>query len=521
MARRLLLKSPESTCRQTFTWDQPLMRQRLLKTVVFFFAVAFNPTEPLFGQTLSPQEVARVEEWYRRTQAQTGDGQWGIAIGTMDGRVLWSADPYSELIPASTVKVFTVGFSRARAGGGARIATRVIGRGKLDSLTGRWRGGWQLELGGDPTFERSGRAGPTLRALATQLRERGINVLEGPLMLTSRTGPATSTYPTVWSTEFAGKLYAPPIGPVALHENTISLNLRPGRDVGSPPSFIWAYPAGVDRLVRMSATTVGGSRRRLALLANNEGGWTLAGTIGIDSRMVGISAVAHDPVSVLSYAWAAALERAGIRWENRMAPPAAWPALPSVLAKVESAPFDSVAVEINRRSLNIGAELVLQWAAASQTSGPELLTQHVRDVVGPHARVHLVDGSGLSELDRVSPLTTMLYLARYPQLRGAERFPMLLPANGVGTLKRLRYGMGRGVVHAKTGTLERVAALAGYLGRRDGILVLSLMYNGRRIHAARAAQWEIFRLLGAEGIDLGGALETHMGGGGEATDQSN
>ena len=51
------------------------------------------------------------------------------------------------------------------------------------------------------------------------------------------------------------------MGPVTLHENTISLNLRPGRDVGSPPSFIWAYPAGVDRLVRMSATTVGGSRR--------------------------------------------------------------------------------------------------------------------------------------------------------------------------------------------------------------------------------------------------------------------
>src|SRR5215210_140948 len=345
------------------------MSQRLLRTVVFFFALgSFNPTALLFGQTLSPGEVARVEEWYRRTLARTGDGQWGVAIGTMDGRLLWSADPYSELIPASTVKVFTVGFSRARAGGGARIATRVIGRGKLDSLTGRWRGGWQLELGGDPTFERSGRAGPTLRALATQLRDRGINVLEGPLVLTSRTGPATSTYPTVWSTEFAGKLYAPPIGPVALHENTISLNLRPGRDVGSPPSFIWAYPAGVDRLVRMSSTTVGGSRRRLALLVNNEGGWTLAGTIGIDSRMVGISAVAHDPVSVLSYEIGRALERAGIRWENRTAPPAAWPGLPSVLAKVESPPFDSVAVEINRRSLNIGAELVLQWASASQTA---------------------------------------------------------------------------------------------------------------------------------------------------------
>jgi hypothetical protein len=72
--------------------------------------------------------------------------------------------------------------------------------------------------------------------------------------------------------------------------------------------------------------------------------------------------------------------------------------------------------------------------------------------------------------------------------------------------------MGRGVVHAKTGTLDQVATLAGYLGRPDGILVISLMYNGRRTYAARQAEWELFRLLGAEGVNLSGALDTHMGG---------
>ena len=174
-----------------------------------------------------------------------------------------------------------------------------------------------------------------------------------------------------------------------------------------------------------------------------------------------------------------------------------------MLAQVESAPFDSVATEVNRRSLNIGAELMLQWGAGSQTTGPALVTEHVRQVVGPAARVSLVDGSGLSELNRISPLTQMLYLARYPQLPGNQQFPLLLPANGTGTLRRLRGGMGRGVVHAKTGTLDNVANLAGYLGRPDGVLVISLMYNGRRIGPARTAEWELFRLLGAEGVDLG------------------
>ena len=486
------------------------MRRRLSWTLVF--CALSSLAARVAAQDLTAVERMRVDDWYRKTSDRTGDGEWGIAIGTMGGRVLWSVNSELQLIPASTAKLFTVGFSRARAGGGARISTRIIGRGSLDSTSGRWRGSWQLELGGDPTLERSGRDGPTLRELARQLRARGITQLEGALALTSRTGPAASRYPAVWSAEFVGQLYAPPVGPVTLHENTISLTFRPGQDVGSPPTLVSAYPAGVDRLVRMSATTVGGSRRRLVLTADPDGGWTLGGTIGIGSRAAGISAVAHEPASVLGYAWAAALDRAGIQWVNRSSPPVVGPGVPGVLAKVESPPFDSVAVEINRRSLNIGAELVLQWAAASQTSGPSLLNQHVRDVVGPQAQIRLVDGSGLSELDRVSPMTQMLYLARYPQLRGAERYPLLLPANGIGTLRGLRYGMGKGVVHAKTGTLDRVATLAGYLGRPDGVLVISLMYNGRRTHAARAAEWELFRLLGAEGVNLSGALETQMGG---------
>jgi D-alanyl-D-alanine carboxypeptidase/D-alanyl-D-alanine-endopeptidase (penicillin-binding protein 4) len=488
------------------------MRRRLPETLVMLVLSFLCLVPRLAAQELTASERTQVEEWFRRTSEHTADGQWGIAIGTMNGRVLWSVNPELELIPASTAKLFTLGFSRARAGAGARISTRVIGRGSLDSASGRWRGSWQLELGGDPTLERGGRAGPTLRELARQLHAKGVRELEGPLALTSRTGPATSRYPAVWSADFMGQLYAPPVGPVTLHENTISLTIRPGRDVGSPPTLVSAYPAGVERLVRMNATTVGGTRRRLALMADPDGGWTLSGSLGLYARPAGISAVAHEPGSVLAYSWAAALERGGIQWVNRNAPLSPSAGLPKVLAKVESAPFDSVALEINRRSLNIGAELILQWAAASQTLGPALLTQHVREVVGPRAQVRLVDGSGLSDLDRVSPLTQMLYLARYPQIRGGERFPLLLPANGVGSLRNLRHGMGRGVAHAKTGTLDRVATLAGYLGRPDGVLVISLMYNGRRTHAARAAEWELFRLLGAEGVNLSGALDTHMGG---------
>jgi D-alanyl-D-alanine carboxypeptidase/D-alanyl-D-alanine-endopeptidase (penicillin-binding protein 4) len=494
------------------------MPGRLLGTLVAAALCALGSTAT--AQTLTPAERAALDDWYRRAAEQAGPGgEWGVAIGTMDGRVLWSASPELALIPASTAKLFTTGFTRARVGGDSRITTRVVGDGSLDRPTGRWRGTWALELGGDPTLERTGRNGPTLRELARQLREYGVRELEGPLALTSPTGHAAASYPTVWAADFEGQLYAPPVGPVTLHENTISLTFRPGREIGEPPSLVSAYPDGVERMVRMAATTVAGSARRLRLRSDPDGGWTLSGTIGIGRRTVGLSAVAHDPARLLAVAWGAALERAGIRWLAPGGPVVLGTGQRTVLAQVKSAPFDSVAMEVNRRSLNIGAELLLQWGAGSQTTGPSLVTDHVRRVVGPSARVSLVDGSGLSELNRVSPLTEMLYLARYPQLPGNQEFPLLLPANGTGTLRRLRHGMSRGVVHAKTGTLDNAATLAGYLGRPDGVLVLSLMYNGKRINRARAAEWELFRLLGAEGVDLRGVLETHMGGTSTASDQ--
>jgi D-alanyl-D-alanine carboxypeptidase/D-alanyl-D-alanine-endopeptidase (penicillin-binding protein 4) len=496
------------------------MLPRLDRMVIVVSCLLGATAAPALAQELSARERAELAAWYGRATERTHGGQWGISIGTMDGRVLWSVSPELELIPASTTKLFTTGFSRTRMGGGARFTTRVIADGRLDTTSGKWIGSWALQLGGDPTLERAGRNGPTLRELARQLRERGVRVLEGPLAITSKSGPATSRYPSVWSPDFEGQLYAPPVGPVALHENTVSLTFRPGREPGSPPHLVSAYPEGVSRMVRIAATTVGGRGRRLSLRADPDGGWTLRGSIGIERKSAGLSAVAHEPAQLLVSTWAAALERAGIRWIGPGGPVLLAPRPAAILAQVSSAPLDTIATEVNRRSVNIGAELMLQFAAGSQLTGPGLLTQHVRQVVGPSARVHLVDGSGLSVFNRMSARTQMLYLARLPQLPGNQRFPLLLPANGTGTLRRLRGGgMARGVVHAKTGTLDEVATLAGYLARPDGVLVLSLMYNGRRTGAARAAEWEVFRLLGAEGVDLSGALDTHMGGSSPANDR--
>ena len=442
---------------------------------------------------------SRVTEWYA-SAAQSAPGQWGIAIADQSGRIIWSMNPDFSLMPASAVKLFTTGYARSVLGGSARRSTRVVGAGVVDTARGEWLGNWALELNGDPSLERAEGSGPTLHDLAVQLASAGIKRLNGPLEVRSAHGPATAVYPEVWSRKHAGRLFAPLVGPLTVHENIVWLTVQPGRRVGTPARLIETAPEGISSLVSVTAVTSKGRRSRLKLRPRAGGGWVIAGTIGIRAAPRRLTTTAGNPKAVLTAAWGSALRKAGITWNRKRSTTEPLDGSFKVLAEVASPSLDSLASEINRRSLNLGAELLLQWAGGP-TQGPANLTAHVQDVIGQREGVYLVDGSGLSYEDRVSPAAFVSYLAKFPATPAGQNFPQLLPANGSGTLRRLNTGFpGAGVVRAKTGTLAQASTLVGYLGRPEGTLLVSLMYNGSRPGAARRAQWKLFQDLGANGM---------------------
>ena len=69
------------------------MACRLAETLVAAIIAGAVAGAPLQAQSLTPKEVEALEGWYRRTSERTGNGEWGVALGTMDGRVLWSVSP--------------------------------------------------------------------------------------------------------------------------------------------------------------------------------------------------------------------------------------------------------------------------------------------------------------------------------------------------------------------------------------------------------------------------------------------
>jgi D-alanyl-D-alanine carboxypeptidase/D-alanyl-D-alanine-endopeptidase (penicillin-binding protein 4) len=117
----------------------------------------------------------------------------------------------------------------------------------------------------------------------------------------------------------------------------------------------------------------------------------------------------------------------------------------------------------------------------------------------PMEGVRIVDGSGLSRLDRLtaSALVAILRASwQSPDVR--PTLVAALPVAGKnGTLEdRLKRGPAYGVVRAKTGTTNQASALSGYVGGR---YVFAVLQNGHPLPYwwARVAQDRFVTALAA------------------------
>jgi serine-type D-Ala-D-Ala carboxypeptidase/endopeptidase (penicillin-binding protein 4) len=176
------------------------------------------------------------------------------------------------------------------------------------------------------------------------------------------------------------------------------------------------------------------------------------------------------------------------------------------LASIESPPLAAIIRWMDLESDNFTAELLLKQLGTllatpgTTGSGATYVAQALTTADVPLAGVRIVDGSGLSLLDRVTvrELTGVLRAAwADPEIRPA--FFAALPVAGLsGTLSdRMRRPPARGHVVAKTGSTEQASALSGYVKRR---YVFSVVQNGRPVSWtwARRAQDRFATVLAAQ-----------------------
>ena len=146
--------------------------------------------------------------------------------------MLWSFNADASLMPASAVKLFTTGYARSVLGGNARRATRLIGPGVIDPKSGEWLGDWALRSMEIPLWNGLRDRGQRCSIWPTA-GGPGVRRLNGPLQLHSADGPATAVYPAVWSRRHMGRMFAPLVGPLMVHENIVWFTVRPGRTLAT------------------------------------------------------------------------------------------------------------------------------------------------------------------------------------------------------------------------------------------------------------------------------------------------
>jgi len=211
-----------------------------------------------------------------------------------------------------------------------------------------------------------------------------------------------------------------------------------------------------------------------------------------------------DPALAAAQLFRHALARAGIRVAGSAvhgtADSAAVP-----LGAVDSPPLSVIVRWMDRVSDNFTAEMLVKELGAVQAghgttaAGVGFITGLLAEAGVPLAGVRLVDGSGLSLLDRLTPeavasLLTTMWNDVDVRLDLLSSLPV---AGRTGTLHdRMRGGAAMGVVRAKTGTTSNASALSGFAGDR---YVFSILQNGWPLSWwwARVAQDRFATLLAA------------------------
>jgi D-alanyl-D-alanine carboxypeptidase/D-alanyl-D-alanine-endopeptidase (penicillin-binding protein 4) len=376
------------------------------------------------------------------------------------GQVLFARDAAGPFAPASTAKLAVAVAALDVLGPGYRLRTRVV--------AGRKRGAIVLVGGGDPTLA------------------------AGPPPATDYPQPATLA---ALAASTATALRARHTGLVRLSYDT-SLFTGPGLAPGWPPSYVST-----------------GNVTPIQSLEVDQGRLTASGAAQDADDPHNFRPRSLTPAADAAHAFARFLARDGIRVTGPVSPTVARTASPT-LAQVSSPPVAEMVQWMLMESNNVIAEdlarqVAIAIGAPASFSGAAAAELKVLRQAGLATGISLVDGSGLSPADRITPaaLVRLVQLAASgrPELRAAiTGLPVagfagtLAPGGSVfGTVGR----PGLGVVRAKTGNLSTVAALAGIAYARNGQL-LGFAFMADRVRA---------KDLAAAGADMA-SLATALAG---------
>lgn len=466
-------------------------------------SVAAMVAVAVLGVSLAAQDrtaLAKAVAELRASPALRG-AHVGVAVVDIDsGERLVAHDAESAFAPASNHKLLTAAVALATLGADATLRTTVTAA--AAPRDGVIAGDLRLCGSGDPSLGGRLAASPAapMQALAEQVYASGVRRVQGRVLGDPSVLPEVP-HGRGWQWDHLASGYAAPRSGLCYHENIVELWLQ-GTGVPGSLAQLWCVPEfGLPPFANLVRCGKPGSDADVVWQAPPiAADARVAGVIPADAKPTRIAAPVADPALFAAEALRVALVARGIAVDGcaaRVATPVPASSAEVELAHQDSPPVRDLLRPVLKDSANLYAEQLWRLAAlrgrgAATDADCE---QHARRVLlqfGVAAPGLVVaDGSGLSRRNLVTPqqLATLLReLWRGPH--GAVVADALPIAGRDGSLAhRLANGVAAGRVLAKTGSIDYVLSLSGYLPcpqEGKAPLAFAILLNGVTADAAAA-----------------------------------
>ena len=407
----------------------------------------------------------------------------GVEIVRLGGRpaddaALYRRDPQAPLIPASNLKLLTTAAALHKVGPGFKFRTSFLAGESDVAVVGA----------GDPSFGDAEFLRPVdwdvttvFENWAAQLARRQITSVRD-VIVDDSVFDEEFLHPN-WPADQIHKRYVAEVGGLNLNANVLDFGVRPGA-FGDVATYV-TNPDTLYAAVRNTCVTGNDN----AIWLSREAGTNqviLRGETPARASQVNVAVTVHDPSMYGATVFAEVLRRKGItvtgvvrrdrglQAARRAGGPGAdrW----RVLA-IHETPLATVLDRANKDSVNVYAESLCKRLGHETTgqpgswaNGTAALGEFLKSLGVPEAEFKLDDGCGLSKQNAISAAAVNRILTHSFHGPHRELFRDSLAVAGVdGTMQdRFRGSDLKGRVFAKSGYVNNVRALSGYLQTRDG-----------------------------------------------------
>ena len=428
---------------------------------------------------------------------------WGVVIQSLKtGQYLYRRNENKGFMPASNMKLYTTAAALIKLGPDYQYKTDLLTNGITKN--GVLEGDLIIRGSGDPSitgryYEDDPLA--VFHAWIDSLKAYGVTKINGRII-----GDDNYFEDEImgagWSWDDQSNYYAAQISALSFNDNCVDINFTPASKLGEPAEFILRPNTKYVRIFNQVETVRSGLSRGLRF--NRKRAFndvTIVGSITINSKSRWNWFSVENPTLFFVFVFRELLEQEGLLVTGKaydidsLAAFNYEPDSLSVLATYYSPFLSELVTTINKKSQNLYAELLLRTLGKHFTDigdgrhGVEVVKEVLSQFGADPNKFGMVDGSGLSRKNLVTPIQTSILLRGMKNSSMSEHFYESLSIAGVdGTIRnRMKNTAAENNVRAKTGSLSRAKALSGYVTTKDGeLLSFVMMVNNYTVPSSRA-----------------------------------